>query len=67
MSVPLRFCPRCHRRIEPPKWMKDALAAGRLVCEKGLNLEGANCKKGRVTIPTPAHDPPKEEPVSVGA
>lgn len=46
MKLGPHFCPRCHRRIEIPKWLRDGKAkiSGRVVINCG------NCGSGKVTV-----------------
>jgi uncharacterized CHY-type Zn-finger protein len=40
------FCPRCHRRVEPPAFLKQP----NLKVKGAINLQCGYCKKGRVVI-----------------
>lgn len=51
-NLGFHFCPRCHKRIDPPKWLKKA----NIVAEKGINLQCGYCKKGQVTIFLPKRE-----------
>lgn len=42
----IKFCPRCHRKVELPKWMNTA----NIKAENGITLQCGYCKKGKVTI-----------------
>jgi RNase P subunit RPR2 len=46
------FCPNCHQRVIPPKWIMNA----NIKSEKGVTLECGACKKGKVKFKPPVKE-----------
>jgi uncharacterized CHY-type Zn-finger protein len=40
------FCPRCHKRVEPPPFLKT----GKVKAEGKITIGCGNCKKGKVVL-----------------